>query len=50
MAPYFEGSVHSLKGTQYVSDTRHSGLAAGITVEAVPRARPYQIAMKCWKK
>ncbi len=53
MAPYFEESVHSLKGTKYISDIRNYGLAAGITIEAAPGEpllRPYQIAMKCWEK
>lgn len=53
MAPLFEEMVHSLKGTQYVSDIRNYGLAAGLTIESAPgepALRPYQIAMQCWEK
>ena len=53
LAPHFENAVHSLKGTKYVSDIRNYGLAAGITIEAMPgepARRPYEIAMKCWEK
>jgi len=34
-------------------DIRNFGLAAGITIEAVPGEplkRPWQIGMKCWEK
>jgi beta-alanine--pyruvate transaminase len=53
VAPYFEQAVHSLKGSKYVTDIRNFGLAAGITIEALPgepARRPYEIAMKCWDK
>ncbi|MDO6564969.1 aspartate aminotransferase family protein [Amphritea sp. 1_MG-2023] len=53
IAPQFEEMVHSLKGTQYISDIRNYGLAAGLTIEAAPgepALRPHQIAMKCWEK
>ncbi len=53
MAPFLEEKVHELKGTQYVSDIRNYGLAAGITLESAPgepALRPYQVAMKCWEK
>ncbi len=53
MAPFLEEKVHQLKGTQYVSDIRNYGLAAGITLESAPgepALRPYQVAMKCWEK
>ena len=53
ISPYFEESVHGLKGIKYISDIRNYGLAAGITIEAAPSEpmlRPYQIAMKCWEK
>ncbi len=49
----FEDAVHNLKGTQYITDIRNYGLAAGFTIEAAtgePALRPYQIAMKCWEK
>lgn len=51
LAPYFENAVHSLKGLRHVSDIRNFGLAAGLTIEAVPgepARRPYEIAMHCW--
>jgi beta-alanine--pyruvate transaminase len=50
LAPYFENAVHSLKGSKHVKDIRNFGLAAGLTIEAVPgepAKRPYEIAMKC---
>jgi hypothetical protein len=42
--------VHSLKGAKHVTDIRNYGLAAGITIDALPgepAKRPYEIAMKC---
>jgi beta-alanine--pyruvate transaminase len=48
LAPHFEQAVHGLKGAKHVADIRNYGLAAGITVEAMPgepARRPYEIAM-----
>jgi beta-alanine--pyruvate transaminase len=53
LAPYFENAVHGLKGHQHVADIRNFGLAAGLTIEAVPgepAKRPFEIAMKCLAK
>ncbi|MFM2276056.1 MAG: hypothetical protein RL211_1928 [Pseudomonadota bacterium] len=53
LSPYFEQAVHSLKGTRHITDIRNFGLAAGITIDALPgepARRPYEIAMKCLKK
>ena len=53
LAPYFENAVHGLKGAKHVADIRNYGLAAGITISALPgepAKRPYEIAMKCWDK
>jgi beta-alanine--pyruvate transaminase len=53
LAPHFEKAVHSLKGSKHVVDIRNFGLAGGLTFEAFPgepAKRPYEIAMKCWKK
>jgi len=53
LAPYFEQAVHSLKGVKHVTDIRNFGLAAGITIDALPgepARRPFEIAMACWKK
>jgi beta-alanine--pyruvate transaminase len=53
LAPYFEAAVHSLKGRRHVLDIRNYGLAAGLTIAAVPgepARRPYEIAMACWRK
>ncbi|MCX5745791.1 MAG: aminotransferase class III-fold pyridoxal phosphate-dependent enzyme, partial [Proteobacteria bacterium] len=50
IAPYFENAVHTLKGAKHVTDIRNYGLAAGLTIAAVPgepAKRPYEIAMKC---
>lgn len=53
LAPYFENAVHSLKGAKHITDIRNCGLAAGLTIAAVPgepAKRPYEIAMKCLEK
>ena len=53
LTPYFENAVHSLKGTRHIIDIRNCGLAAGLTIAAVPgepAKRPYEIAMRCWEK
>ncbi len=53
LAPYFEASVHSLKGCKFVTDIRNFGLASGFSIEAAgnePAKRPYQIAMKMLDK
>jgi beta-alanine--pyruvate transaminase len=53
LAPYFEAQVHALKGTRHVVDIRNFGLAAGLTLEAVPgepAKRPFEVAMKCLDK
>jgi beta-alanine--pyruvate transaminase len=53
LAPYFENAVHSLKGAKHVTDIRNFGLAAGLTIDALPgepARRPYDIAMAMLKK
>ena len=53
LSPHFEAAVHSLKGCKHISDIRNFGLAAGLTIEAVPgepAKRPYEIAMAMLKK
>ena len=48
LAPYFENAVHGLQGVKHVTDIRNFGLAAGITITALPgepARRPYEIAM-----
>ncbi|MDC8786391.1 omega-aminotransferase AptA [Roseateles koreensis] len=53
LSPYFESAVHSLKGARHVTDVRNFGLAAGITVAALPgepARRPFEIAMRCWER
>ena len=53
LAPYFENAVHGLKGRKHVTDIRNFGLAAGLTIDAVPgepAKRPFEIAMKCLDK
>jgi len=50
LAPYWENAVHGLKGQKHVTDIRNFGLAAGLTIDAVPgepAKRPFEIAMKC---
>ena len=53
MAPFFEETLHGLKGTQYIADIRNYGLAGGLTIEHAPgepMLRPYLIAISMWKK
>ncbi|MBA5635763.1 aspartate aminotransferase family protein [Duganella sp. LX20W] len=53
LAPHFEQAVHGLRGEKHITDIRNYGLAAGLTIAAVPgepARRPYEIAMQCWKK
>jgi len=53
LAPHFENAVHSLKGAKHVADIRNFGLAAGLTIHALPgepARRPYDIAMAMLKK
>ncbi len=53
MSPVFEDALHSLKGTQYITDIRNYGLAGALQIEALPgepMRRPYDIAMKMWQK
>ncbi len=53
LAPYFENAVHGLKGAKHVADIRNYGLAAGLTIDALPgepAKRPYEIAMTMLKK
>jgi beta-alanine--pyruvate transaminase len=53
LAPVFEQAVHSLAGSKHVADIRNFGLAAGLTIEALPgepARRPFEIAMRCWEK
>ena len=53
LAPYFESAVHGLKGAKHITDIRNYGLAAGLTIDALPgepARRPYEIAMSMLKK
>jgi beta-alanine--pyruvate transaminase len=53
LAPYFEDAVHSLKGAKHVADIRNFGLAAGLSLQALPgepARRPFEVAMACWRK
>ena len=58
IAPYFQETLHSLKGCAHINDIRNYGLAGGITIDAYgseqgkpePGKRPYEIAMKMWQK
>jgi beta-alanine--pyruvate transaminase len=53
LAPRFEDAVHGLRGVRHVADIRNYGLAAGISVDAIPgepAQRPYEIAMAMYRK
>ena len=48
LAPYFENAIHGLKGVKHITDIRNYGLAAGLTIDALPgepAKRPFEIAM-----
>ncbi|MBN9410959.1 MAG: aspartate aminotransferase family protein [Burkholderiales bacterium] len=52
LSAHFEAAVHGLKGAKHVTDIRNYGLAAGITLAAVPgepARRPFESAMHLWK-
>jgi beta-alanine--pyruvate transaminase len=53
LAPRLERAVHGLRAARHVSDIRNYGLAAGITLEAIPgepARRPFEVAMAMLKK
>jgi beta-alanine--pyruvate transaminase len=53
LAPYFENAVHSLRNARHVSDIRNCGLAAGLTLTALPgepARRPHEVAQRCLDK
>jgi beta-alanine--pyruvate transaminase len=53
LAPYFEASVHSLRGSKHLVDIRNFGLACGLSIDhfpGEPAKRPYEIAMKMFQK
>lgn len=53
LAPVLEDKVHALRGTRHVADIRNFGLAAGLTIAALPgepAKRPYEIAMAMFRK
>ncbi len=53
LAPHFEAAVHGLRGARHVADVRNFGLAAGLTIDALPgeaARRPYDIAMAMYRK
>jgi beta-alanine--pyruvate transaminase len=53
LAPKFETAVHSLRSAKHVADIRNVGLAAGITLSALPgepAKRPWQVAMAMYAK
>jgi beta-alanine--pyruvate transaminase len=53
LAPAFEAKVHTLRGARHVTDIRNFGLAAGITLAALPgepARRPFEVAMRMWER
>ncbi len=53
MSPQFQEMLHSLKGTQHITDIRNYGFAGALSIDArdgQPAIRPYEIAMKMWEK
>jgi len=50
LTPHFERAVHGLRSAKHVADIRNYGLAAGLTIAALPgepTKRPYEVAMHC---
>ena len=53
LTPKLENAVHGLRGVRHVLDIRNYGLAAGLTLEAIPgepARRPFEVAMAMFKK
>lgn len=53
LAAHLEEAVFRLQGAPHVADIRTIGLAAGITLQALPgepARRPYEVAMHCWEQ
>ena len=53
LAPYFEEGLHSLKGSEMITDIRNIGLAGALQIAHAPgepALRPWQIAMRCWQQ
>jgi len=53
LAPHFEEAVHQLRGAKHVTDIRNCGLAAGLTLAAMPGEplrRPFEVALRCLEK
>jgi beta-alanine--pyruvate transaminase len=53
LAPHFERTIHSLKGSKHITDIRNFGLAGGLSIEPFPgepAKRPFEIAMKMLEK
>ena len=53
LTPKLESAVHGLRGARHVIDIRNYGLAAGLTLEAIPgepARRPFEVAMAMFKK
>lgn len=53
LAPYFERTLHALKGTKHVIDIRNCGLAGAIQIaprEGDSIIRPFEVGMKLWKQ
>lgn len=53
MAPYFEESLHQLKGYPHVCDIRNFGFAGALQLQAYPgepARRPFEVALRLWEK
>lgn len=53
MAPYFEASLHQLRGSPHVCDIRNFGFAGALQLEPESTdltRRPFAIAMRMWEK
>ena len=51
LIPYFEDTIHGLKGLPHVEDIRNCGLAGAVQIAARdgdPAIRPFEIFQKCW--
>ncbi|MBX7183648.1 MAG: aspartate aminotransferase family protein [Vicinamibacteria bacterium] len=53
LAPYWEETIHSLRGTANVIDIRNMGLVAGVELASIPGkvgARAYDVFVRAFKK
>ena len=52
LAPVLEETLHSLRGTQHITDIRNFGMAGAIQLaprDGDPTVRPFEVGVRCWE-